>query len=556
MNVEVVQKRLWEQSQQHRKLRESDTPLFPVNKYDGRVRNLMDLMHQPQWIAAACDRVLKRSRGKAAGVDGETPADFERNRRYKLETLRLELKRGTYQPQPLKRVMIPKANGDMRALGIPCLREKIVQEAIRMALEPIYEAEFHDSSYGFRPNRSTHHAIAQCRQLMLAGFTWVIEGDVKACFDEISHKAILGCLREKVLDKRFLNLVGLVIKAGVKVDDVVHATEKGVPQGGVASPLLANVVLNRLDWFLHAQGRYGQARDEASRLQRPNVRFVRYADDWCVFITRGSKRYAERLRDRIRELLASDCGVRLSDEKTRTTYVRDGFDFLGFRLILGAGQSGKLVPKIQVPRKAITRALRRVSEAMRYRPHQESGATRIIRGNAVIRGWSNYYRIAHDFSRAASTVDYHVFWAATKALCRRFDLSTAQCLRRYRRGATIGMSEDCMLVRAQDTSTVHHLRSPDPYRPGTGCYLEDLDWEVDFRVLEGRRPGRMDSKVLALFRDGNRCRKCGAAVTYEDSEVDHIRPVNCFANFQQANVVTNLQILCLECHAQKTAASR
>jgi RNA-directed DNA polymerase len=203
------------------------------------------------------------------------------------------------------------------SVTVPCLRDKIVQEAIRMALEPIYEAEFHNSSYGFRPNRSTRHAIARCQHAMLTGFTWVIEGDVKACFDEISHKAILGCLREKVMDNRFLELIRLFLKAGVQVDGIVQPTEKGVPQGGVVSPLLANVVLNRLDWFLHGQGHHGSACDNARRSGCPNVRFVRYADDWCVFITRGSKRYAERLRDRIREVLDRDCGVRLSDEKTR-----------------------------------------------------------------------------------------------------------------------------------------------------------------------------------------------------------------------------------------------
>lgn len=119
MNVEVVQRRLWEQSKQHRKHRESDTPLFPANRYEKRVRNLMDLMHQPQWIAAACDRVLKRSRGKAAGVDGVTARHFQVRRRTELEKLRQELKHGTYQPQPLRRVMIPKANGKLRPLGIP-----------------------------------------------------------------------------------------------------------------------------------------------------------------------------------------------------------------------------------------------------------------------------------------------------------------------------------------------------------------------------------------------------------------------------------------------------
>ena len=132
--------------------------------------------------------------------------------------------------------MIPKANGKLRALGIPCLRDKIVQEVIRMALEPIFEAEFHDSSYGFRPNRSTRHAIARCQHAMLTGFTWVIEGDVKACFDEISHKAILGCLREKVMDNRFLELIRHFLKAGVQVDGIVQLTEKGVPQGGVRTP--------------------------------------------------------------------------------------------------------------------------------------------------------------------------------------------------------------------------------------------------------------------------------------------------------------------------------
>jgi hypothetical protein len=269
-----------------------------------------------------------------------------------------------------------------------------------------------------------------------------------------------------------------------------------------------------------------------------------------------SKRYAERLCDRIRKLLGRDCGVQLSDEKTRITHVRDGFDFLGFRLVLDTGQSGKFVQKIHVPRRAITRVLRRLNEVLRYRPLQESGAARIVRGSSVIRGWSNYFRIAHDYSRAANTLDHHAFWIATKSLCRKFDLSTAQCLRKYGSGARIGMSESCVLSRAQDTKMAYHLRSPVPYQPGTGCYLDDVDWEVDFQILEGRRPGRMDSKIFALFRDGYRCRKCGTTVTYENSEADHIEPVNHFASFEQANIPTNLQILCLECHQEKTVQGR
>ena len=196
----------------------------------------MDLMHHPAWLAAACDTVLRRSRGKASGVDGVTVHEFQRYREPWLEQLRLELKRGTYRPLPLRRVEIPKANGKMRPLGIPCLRDKIVQEAMRMALEPIFEVEFHDNSYGFRPNRSTHHAVFRCQQLAQTGHTWVIEGDVKACFDEISHRAILRCVREKVMDNKFLNLVLQLLKAGVMIDGALHPTTKGVPQGGIVTP--------------------------------------------------------------------------------------------------------------------------------------------------------------------------------------------------------------------------------------------------------------------------------------------------------------------------------
>lgn len=554
MNVEVVQRRLWEQSKQHRKHRESDTPLFPANRYEERVRNLMDLIHQPQWIAAACDRVLKRSRGKAAGVDGVTAADFQRKRRTELERLRQELKHGTYQPQPFRRVMIPKANGKLRPLGIPCLRDKIAQEAIRMALEPIFEAEFHDSSYGFRPNRSTHHAIFHCHKMMLTGFTWVIEGDVKACFDEISRKAILCCLREKVMDHKFLDLISRLLKAGVSIEGVVHPTEKGVPQGGVVSPLLTNVVLNKLDWFLHDRGQHGQTGVRTRRHGRPNVRFVRYADDWCVFITRSSKRHAEKLRDQVQDFLRHECGVELSLEKTRITHVRDGFDYLGFHLELGIGQDGRYVPKIKVPRKAVTNAVQRLNDAMRYRAHQESGASRIARGSAVVLGWSNYYKIAHNFCNMAHLVDHHAYWIAAKALCRKFDLSTARCLVKYGKGNYISMGEGRVLRKASDIKMSLDLRGPDPYDPGTGTYLDDLDWEADFRVYEWRRPGSTDLKVFALHRDGFRCRKCGTTVTWEDSEADHIQPVSTFASFAKAHTLDNLQILCLTCHKEKTYA--
>jgi hypothetical protein len=147
-----------------------------------------------------------------------------------------------------------------------------------------------------------------------------------------------------------------------------------------------------------------------------------------VFLTRTSKRHAEKLRDQIQSFLRQECGVELSLEKTHITHVRDGFDYLGFHLQVGCGRHGRYVPKIKVPRRAVTNAVQRLNEAMRHRPLQESSMCRIVRGSAVVRGWSNYYKIAHNFSKAASLLDHHAFWIATKALCRKLDLTTAQCL--------------------------------------------------------------------------------------------------------------------------------
>ncbi len=329
----------------------------------------MDLMHQPDWLHAAMERILKRSRGKAAGVDRVTVKKFTEHRlSEKFEELRLELRNGIYRPKPLRRVEIPKANGKMRPLGIPCLRDKIVQEAVRMALEPIFEVEFHDNSYGFRPNRNAHHAVFRCQQMMKSGFTWVIEGDVKACFDEISHESILKALREKVMDNKFLDLIGLFLKTGVMIEGKFHPTTKGVPQGGVVSPLLANAVLNKLDWFLQGKARTGASMNKAIAKREPNLRFSRYADDWCVFLTRANKQQAESLKEEIRELLDTNCGLQLSMEKTKVTHVRDGFDFLGFHLTQGIGQKGRSVPKIKIGPEAITDIKQRLNEATRYRP--------------------------------------------------------------------------------------------------------------------------------------------------------------------------------------------
>lgn len=516
----------------------------------------MDLMHQPDWLAKAADRVLRRSKGKAAGIDGVTVKTFQQGFQQKLECLRTELKRGSYQPQPVRQVMIPKSNGKMRALGIPCLRDKIVQEAMRMALEPIFEVEFHDNSYGFRPHRNTHQAVFRCQQYVRYKFAWVIEGDVKACFDEISHKSILKAVREKVMDNKFLQLIHRFLKAGSEMEGVVHPTHKGVPQGGVLSPLLSNAVLNKFDWFMHSKGKHDQAMKRAHDLRQPNIRCIRYADDWCVFITRASKRVAQALREEIATFLSRECGLQLSTEKTRITHVQEGFDFLGFRIERSMGKRGRFVPKIKVTTKAVAQARVRLDQAMRYRPHQESVACRIQRASAVIRGWSNYYCIAHNFSGYAGKLDHYAFWSAVKAVSRKLDISAAKVLSKYYRKSTILVDPTCRLIKFSDTKMKLDYHKPISYEPGKAVYEDDHELEASFQYLEGHRQGQADLKWHILKRDQYQCCRCQRTVTAKTSQLDHIQPVHRFARFEQANSPENLQTLCHACHCAKSRSEK
>ena len=357
------------------------------------------------------------------------------------------------------------------------------------------------------------------------------------------------------MDNKFLELVGLFLKAGVSVDGVVQPTEKGVPQGGVLSPLLANVVLNRLDWFLHNKGVHGKAdlfHNWAKR--RRNVRFVRYADDWCVFITRASKQYAAAIRDEIRDFIKDTAGLELSAEKTKITHVGDGFDFLGFRLSRGTGQRGVTVPKIKIGDKAKKSVRLRLSEALRYRPQQESIALRIKRASHLIRGWREYYRIAHDFSRHTGKLDNHAFWDAVKAISRKSDMTTAQSLKRHYRRGRLTCGDGNTLEKFSDASMKLDYRGPKEYVPGGEAYLDDFDDQSTFTYRETkRRYGSYDMRWEVMVRDSLCCRKCGKVVDYSTARIDHIIPVKNFASFRLAHRMDNLQTLCISCHKGKTS---
>ena len=293
---------------------------------------------------------------------------------------------------------------------------------------------------------------------------------------------------------------------------------------------------------------------------RPNYRFVRYADDWCVFIIRGSKQLAEELKKEIGEFLLRECGLRLSEAKTHITHVRDGFDFLGFRLECGIGRRGKLIVKTKIGQKAIPALKAKLDREIRYVAQQVSISARIYRANLVLRGWAEYFRLGHDYPKVARAMDNYAFWSMVKAICRKSDIPTGKCLKQHYLKGTIHYQRMEFLGKLSGKSVLLNVPSPAPYVPdGVNAYEQDVEEERDAKLLklqERSRPGTRDLKLAQLRRDKHRCRNCGRQVTHRTSHLDHIRPVRAFATFEASNAEDNLQTLCWECHWQKTHQNR
>ena len=259
-------------------------------------------------------KAVKRNRG-AAGVDKVSIQLYRANLMDNLHALMRELKSGSFEPLPLRRVFIPKnrEQTEFRPLGIPVVKDRIAQEVLRRLLDPIFRPLFHAASFGFIQGRNCHMAIDHALQLHAQDYKVVLDADIKGFFDNLPHQVILDAVRERVADGTVLDLLERFLRCGVLVNGQLLATTKGTPQGGVVSPLLANIVLNRLDWHLDKLG----------------FRFVRYADDFVVLCTCRSQ--AEEARTQV-ELVLAQLGLSLSPQKTRITTYGKGYSFLGFVL--------------------------------------------------------------------------------------------------------------------------------------------------------------------------------------------------------------------------------
>jgi group II intron reverse transcriptase/maturase len=359
-----------------------------------RFSNLYDLLHWDKWLHRAAQKVLSRPGSDTAGVDGKTRDYFKETYDRQIETLRQQLKDRSFEPQPVRRTYIPKAHGKKRPLGIPVLRDRIVQEALRMILDPIYESDFQPYSFGFRKGRCTMDAIAVLMPLFNGSlkYYYVIEGDLKSYFDTVNHRKLLSLLKRRIADRKLIDLIWKFLKAGVMEGTLFAKTEAGVPQGGIISPLLANVYLNEFDKWAEQKWhrRDINQRQKARRDGGGNYVMVRYADDFVV-ATNDTIEGARQAKAEIKAFLESDLKLTLSDEKTFITHVNNGFDFLGFH-IRRRRSEGRWVVHLRPRAESIRRVKAKIKEMTSRRMVLYEEVTRLSTLNAVVRGWCEYYK--------------------------------------------------------------------------------------------------------------------------------------------------------------------
>jgi len=335
--------------------------------------SLIDKVWSERTLGLAWEKV--RSNAGACGVDGITIARFEKDSQSRLLAVKEQIKQGNYQPQPVKRVWIPKpGSAEKRPLGIPTVKDRVVQAALRMVIEPIFESSFAEQSYGFRPGRGCKEALRRVEELLKAGHTHVVDVDIKGYFDTINHERLMKRVRERIADGRILTIIEEFLKQGVMEEGSWQKAKEGTPQGGVISPLLANIYLDPLDKLMSESG----------------IEMVRYADDMVILC--ASQEEADAALGKVKSWMAEN-ELTLHPEKTRTVDMNQAeshFDFLGYRF--QQSRKGKL---LRLVRPKSRNKLRDAIRAQTRRTNGRSMAKVIAGVSRTLKGWYAYFKQVH-----------------------------------------------------------------------------------------------------------------------------------------------------------------
>ncbi|WP_437912948.1 group II intron reverse transcriptase/maturase [Sorangium sp. So ce302] len=437
-------------------------------------RKLWGFIVDPRTLRCAFHRVARNRGSRTAGVDGVTVVKLGRTSGGSdsfVQALREELKTHRFRPSPVRRVLIPKAGapGKYRALGIPTVKDRVVQAALKSILEPIFEADFFPVSYGFRPGRGVHGALEHLRVLLRPRpvrkggiehrlpYQWAIEGDIKGCFDHIGHHALMNRVRRRIGDAKVTRLIAAFLKAGVLSEDQFSRTEAGTPQGGILSPLLANIALSAIEerYERHVWPRRTPTiqTDPAGITRRANERRatdrrrglpilvpIRYADDFIILVAAptGPQQHAEaeRVANEEKAALASflkaELGLELAEAKTLVTPVTKPMSFLGHHVLVRRHPGhGRQVSAGLVPKERSQRLREKIKQLFKKRSTGSSLRGQLQRLNPILRGWANFYRHAWGAKKVFNFLDHYVWWTIARWLRKKHRISLKRLILRY-----------------------------------------------------------------------------------------------------------------------------
>jgi group II intron reverse transcriptase/maturase len=575
----------------------------PTKRFD----RLYRLVCQRQLLVLAKERIASNTGAHTPGVDGRTIDDATEE---VIQHLSDDLRQGQYHPRPVRRVYIPKRNGKLRPLGIPTSQDRIVQASVALILEALYEPIFRDCSHGFRPSRSTITALRQVTTAYRAGATWVIEGDITDCFGSLSHGVILNCLRKRIQDERFIDLIRQMLQAGVMEAGHFTPTFSGTPQGGIVSPLLANIVLHEFDTWLETQQGFNpppltaqemnarsnpeymrlhyrivdieryldgkrpmpkkatpeglrQELHELRRRRRLQPRslprtvtfYTRYADDFIVVLCHAPKTEAQRLKVALAEWLYVHLGLTLNQDKTHITHWRDTVRFLGYDLEGRRNPNGTGWLHLSVPRDAIRNVVTKIQRATRYSQAPEYDVFRNV--NAIARGWSNYYRYAHNNNVVGGKLSQVIFWRTVHYLGKRHRRSIAKVMHdAYARSPRTGCKGLFTYVPGQPHTPEHryfiwHKTLPRvPLGSRTVSSVQDQQPYVDVQWAKGHsQHQRQEARAKAELR----CEQCGATgvtlyVHHPNRLANAKRVKKGMGHVAQSGSEQAVKLLCRKCH--------